>query len=635
MSKVTLLDLSSAIASSIISAVNTNNIALRAALDNTLSRDGTTPNQMQATLDMNSNTIINLPAAIGATEPVRKFEFDALSVSMTTSTAAAAASATAAAASAVAAAASAASASTTLVNFNNTYLGVFASAPSVNNTGGGLINGNLYFNSTILAFQIYNTGIWYTGVSSNVTSAANSIKGNNTGSTAAAIDLTAAQVKTLLAVSLTSDVTGTLQAAQFPALTGDVTTSAGALGTTIASGAVTLAKQANLAANSIQGNNTGSAATPIALTAAQVKTLLAVSLTSDVTGVLQAAQEPAHTGDVTNTAGSLALTIASGVVTNAKAATMAANTIKINNTAGVAAPIDGTVAQTKTLLAISTSDVSGLAAVASSGSAADLSTGTLLAARMPALTGDVTSTVNTVSTTIAANAVTNAKAAQMAANTFKGNNTGSTANSIDLTVTQATAMLNNVVGDAGSGGTKGLVPAPAAGDAVALKFLKADGTWAIPNAGVGSPGGTNGQIQYNNSTLFGGFTASGDIAIVTSTGVATIQANVVDNTKIRQGGAASVIGNSTSSTANVADISAASDNTMLGRASGTLSFRKIVDADLTTNTITSASLAQMAANTFKGNNTASTANASDLTVDQMQVALNIHSFTTARWLGMN
>ena len=75
-----------------------------------------------------------------------------------------------------------------------------------------------------------------------------------------------------------------LPAGNFPALTGDVTSSAGSLGTVIAAGAVTLAKMANLAANSIIGNNTGSPATPLALTAGQVKTLLAIS-SSDVSGL--------------------------------------------------------------------------------------------------------------------------------------------------------------------------------------------------------------------------------------------------------------------------------------------------------------------------------------------------------------
>ena len=47
-------------------------------------------------------------------------------------------------------------------------------------------------------------------------------------------------------------------------------------------------------------------------------TASSVSLTTQATGTLQAAQEPAHTGDVTNSAGSLALTIANSAVTVAK-----------------------------------------------------------------------------------------------------------------------------------------------------------------------------------------------------------------------------------------------------------------------------------------------------------------------------
>lgn len=82
-----------------------------------------------------------------------------------------------------------------------------------------------------------------------------------------------------------SNLSGTNTGDQTITLTGDVTGSGtGSFAATIANGAVTLAKQANLAANSIIGNNTGSAATPIALTAAQTKTLLAIT-EADVTNL--------------------------------------------------------------------------------------------------------------------------------------------------------------------------------------------------------------------------------------------------------------------------------------------------------------------------------------------------------------
>jgi hypothetical protein len=44
------------------------------------------------------------------------------------------------------------------------------------------------------------------------------------------------------------------------------------------------------------------------------------------------------------------------------------------------------------------------------------------------------------------------------------------------------ANIPTMVGDTGAGGTAGAVPAPGAGDAAAGKFLKADGTYAVPSA---------------------------------------------------------------------------------------------------------------------------------------------------------
>lgn len=47
-------------------------------------------------------------------------------------------------------------------------------------------------------------------------------------------------------------------------------------------------------------------------------------------------------------------------------------------------------------------------------------------------------------------------------------------------VTAVAAFDPLMIGDSGLGGYSGNVPAPAMGDAAAGKFLKADGTWAVP-----------------------------------------------------------------------------------------------------------------------------------------------------------
>ncbi len=94
---------------------------------------------------------------------------------------------------------------------------------------------------------------------------------------------------------------------------------------------------------------------------------------SYLTGTLQAAQEPAHTGDATNTAGSLAMTVS-----------------KINGTslAGLATGI------------LKNTTATGVPSIAAAGTDYMAPSTSVAATQMPALTGDVTTTAGTVATSV-------------------------------------------------------------------------------------------------------------------------------------------------------------------------------------------------------------------------------------------
>ena len=72
MVKLTLTDIVSLESqTTAIQAMAANNDAIETALENTLSRDGTSPNEMGANLDMDSFRILNLPAPVSGSEPAR------------------------------------------------------------------------------------------------------------------------------------------------------------------------------------------------------------------------------------------------------------------------------------------------------------------------------------------------------------------------------------------------------------------------------------------------------------------------------------------------------------------------------------------------------------------------------------
>lgn len=104
-----------------------------------------------------------------------------------------------------------------------------------------------------------------------------------------------------------------------------------------------------------------------------------------------------------------------------------------------------------------------------------------------ALTGDVTATANSNATTIANDAVTNAKLANVATATIKGRVSASTGDPEDLTGTQATTLL-----DVFTSSLKGLAPSSGGGTS---NFLRADGTWAAP-----AGGGTSAQVDTYTTT---------------------------------------------------------------------------------------------------------------------------------------
>lgn len=272
----------------------------------------------------------------------------------------------------------------------------------------------------------------------------------------------AMEAQTLATLKTDLGLTGTNSGDQTITLSGDVSGSGtGAITATIGANAVTNAKAAQMAANTLKGNNTGATANASDLTTTQVKTMLAIANT-DVSGLGTMS---------TQNASSVSITGGTAVLNNAGLA------IKDSDSTHNLTITTGSNLSANRNLTINTGDAARTITLSGDTTLSGTNTGD----QTITLTSDVTgSGTGSFATTIASGVVSNSKLANVATATFKGRTTAGTGSPEDLTATQATALL-----DTFTSASKGLAPASGGGTS---NFLRADGTWAAPATGGGNPG---------------------------------------------------------------------------------------------------------------------------------------------------
>ncbi len=271
----------------------------------------------------------------------------------------------------------------------------------------------------------------------------------------------------------------------------------------------------------------------------------------------------------------------------------------------------------------------------------------------PNHSGDVTS-VGDGATTIANNAVTTAKMADIATNSVIGRVTASTGDPEVLTTTQLTTLVNNFTST-----LKGSVPASGGGTS---NYLRADGTWATPPGGGGGGGdmyiatydptgksanafsmdnmveGTSTKIMTATertklsgiATNANNYTHPNHTGDVTSTGdgATAIANNAVTYAKMQNASAGyTIMAKATTGSGAYAELAAGTDGVLRRSGSGNLAFGTIDSTNISDAAVTMAKLANVATSTVIGRVAASTGVPKALSTAELTTLVD--TFTTS------